>query len=205
MSMERMRFQEPGMPQTEFAGGKSTGCYLSSVSVGLLALLAVVLAIGVGVVVYFAASAATLQCQCLMSSDNGPQVSDLAATPAPDQLWDTCINMSLARNECKYFVLYFIDLLCTKSLAETEGSSKFQYCHHLCLATSKTISGAHNVDRPVIMVVFLFNCFNEHFFCVGAGRWNHTLRIKKNLYINLTSFEQQFIDTQYHMHYNVLC
>ena len=88
-----------------------------------------------------------------------------------------------------------------KSLAETEGLSKFQHCHHLCLATSKTISGAHIVGRPVIMVIFLFNCFSEHILRRERTVEPHSEDKKESI----STFEQQFINTQYHMHYNVLC
>ena len=97
--MERMRFQEPDVPKTDYTGSKA-GCYLSTVAGALLAILAVILAIGVGIVVFFASSSTTRPCQCLFASDNGPVVAK--QTKNPVEIWDQCLNISAAKNECEY-------------------------------------------------------------------------------------------------------
>lgn len=98
--MERMRFSDlNGSVETSF-GPNKRGCFLSFPAAFILTLLAIVLAVGVGILVHFGGSR-TVQCQCGFPEDNGPSAQLIGPTVGPDVAWDLCLNLSVARNECK--------------------------------------------------------------------------------------------------------
>ena len=117
MSVERMKFSDlNGSVETTTFGNHRKGCYVTIVSGFILALLAVVIAVGVGLIVHFASPQTSVQCHCKYPSGlppkhaaHGTQNGQTAESVyTPDELWDTCLNISTAKNECKYTYFAFI-------------------------------------------------------------------------------------------------
>ena len=104
MSVERMKFTDyNGQVETTF-GPNKRGCFVSVVSGFILALLGLVIAVGVGIIVFFASSGTqTIECRFPNQADNGPTGG--GGYPGPistaEVTWQSCLNISSARNECK--------------------------------------------------------------------------------------------------------
>ena len=74
-------------------GGGGGGCFVSSLVGFAFVLMAVLLSVGVGLIVFFAAPGRDIKCTC----DYPPE-----PTVSQEEQWKECHQLSVARNECKY-------------------------------------------------------------------------------------------------------
>lgn len=85
---------------------KNGGCHVTTAMGFVLALLAILIAVGVGVIVHFASPARKFECHC-----NCPEGS--ASSPTPEAQWQACLEMAKDNNHCEYSYFFYMFLYCS--------------------------------------------------------------------------------------------